>query len=744
MPPPAPPAPRRRLAYGLALAGFGLAFPVVATLLDAWFIAGSLAPHELVAAQRGTPLLWIIDSAPLVLGVLGWRLGIARDRRVQLAAELRHTLEYRTAELAAATEDSDRLLRWMSDGIVVTDQGGRIERVNPAACRLLGRTEGELLGTSFVDYVAEGPATVARVMNDSTAQHRVTLHGPGQRREVSVELACSIMHDANGGARGHVFVAHDLRAQLAVERRLTSILSNLPNFVVIASTDGVIEKTNHVEDEHHQEVVGGRLWTFVPREQRALVRSACRRAIETMRTVEFETVVYDDRGGARYFRNCVGPIRDQDDITGLIMIKRDVSPEKEAARAQRRLASAVEQASDSVMITDPLGAIVYVNPAFTRVSGYAADEVIGRSPGVLKSGRQPREVYDELWNTIGRGEVWTGRLENRAKDGEHFIEDVRITPIVDGHGRIEYFLAVKHDVTEQLVLETQRALGQKMESIGQLAAGIAHEINTPTQYVSDNTSFLQRAFDKVMSAVDASQAVIDHAAAGTLDDAALKDARKVFRRAKLEFLRGEVPKAIEQSLEGLGRVSKIVGAMKEFSHPSGGAKEHVDLAHALETTLTVARNEWKYVANLVTEFDADMPPVPCLRDELNQVLLNIIVNASHAISDVTNGGADGLGTITVGIRHEDDNAVITIGDTGGGMPPEVQRRIFDPFFTTKAVGKGTGQGLAIAHSVVVDKHDGTIEVDSEVGVGTTFTIRLPLSIAATAETQEDRHASALR
>ncbi|MBI3300896.1 MAG: HAMP domain-containing histidine kinase [Deltaproteobacteria bacterium] len=176
-------------------------------------------------------------------------------------------------------------------------------------------------------------------------------------------------------------------------------------------------------------------------------------------------------------------------------------------------------------------------------------------------------------------------------------------------------------------------------------------------------------------------------------------------------------------------MTKIVRAMKEFSHPGSEEKVETDLNRAIETTITVARNEWKYVAELATDLDSSLPPVPCLPGEFNQVILNLIINAAHAIAVVVSEGSTSKGTITVSTRHDGDWAEIRVSDTGTGIPEAIRAKIFAPFFTTKEVGKGTGQGLAIAHSVIVDKHKGTIGFETEVGRGTTFIIRLPLASA---------------
>jgi signal transduction histidine kinase len=284
------------------------------------------------------------------------------------------------------------------------------------------------------------------------------------------------------------------------------------------------------------------------------------------------------------------------------------------------------------------------------------------------------------------------------------------------------------DIHDARQLQMQAANASKLESIGELAAGIAHEINTPTQYVGDNVRFLGDAFATVQKCVDElAKLVAQHP-----EWIGSKSAHGFLDAADLPYLREEIPKAIHQSMDGIQRIAKIVSAMKEFSHP-GQEQTPTDINHAITNTITVATNEWKYVAKVVTDLDASLPLVPVVPGEFNQVILNMVVNAAHAIADSRAKDPTDIGTIRIVTRRLLEWAEINISDDGCGMPRSVQGKIFDPFFTTKPVGKGTGQGLSIAHNVIVKKHRGSITVVSKSGVGTTFTIRVPLQVAESTE-----------
>lgn len=285
---------------------------------------------------------------------------------------------------------------------------------------------------------------------------------------------------------------------------------------------------------------------------------------------------------------------------------------------------------------------------------------------------------------------------------------------------------LQREIDQRERVEMELRLAQKLEAVGRLASGIAHEINTPIQYIGDSVHFLKTAFEDLQALLDRYREGCEALARQPDQAAMLAAIREAEEVADLDYLRENVPPALERTLTGIDHVAGIVRAMKEFAHPDQRNKTLADLNQALLNTLVVARNEYKYVADVETDL-GELPPVSCYPSDLNQVFLNLIVNAAHAIAEVV-GSAPQRGRITVTTRRLDgDRVEIAVADTGGGIPDTIRDRVYDPFFTTKPIGQGTGQGLAIARSIVVDKHQGALQFDSAPGQGTTFYIRLPVS-----------------
>ena len=298
--------------------------------------------------------------------------------------------------------------------------------------------------------------------------------------------------------------------------------------------------------------------------------------------------------------------------------------------------------------------------------------------------------------------------------------------------QITHNLARRRELRERIEEETARRQriemelrhAQRMESVGHLASGIAHEINTPIQFIHDSMSFLRESFSDLLLLVDKYRQSVSEAAHSPPLSQWVSEIHTAEKAMDIEFVRTEVPEALDRVVDGLQRVAAIVGAMKEFSHPGDTKKSSVDLNRAIENTLTIARSEYKHVATVSTDL-RDIPPVVCSIQEINQVLLNLVINAAHAIESATKNNRR-EGCITVGTKRTENAVAISVSDNGVGIPESIRDRIFDPFFTTKEVGEGTGQGLAIAWSVVVDKHGGKILVNANEPCGTTFTILLPL------------------
>jgi len=283
--------------------------------------------------------------------------------------------------------------------------------------------------------------------------------------------------------------------------------------------------------------------------------------------------------------------------------------------------------------------------------------------------------------------------------------------------------SVFDSIDDKVDLEVIR---QRLESMGQLAAGIAHEINTPIQFVGDNASFVRDAFDTLLRLVEGHRELLEHVKNGRVSRHLLDDLQDQLDRADLEFLVEEVPQAMSDSQEGIDRVARIVSAMREFSHLGAEEIGEVDVNDCVRRAVTVARNEHKYVADVNTLLDPFAPLVLCRRGELNQVVLNLLVNAAHAVTASVEAGPSERGVISIRTRCEAGRVEIRLADTGCGIPVEVKNRIFEPFFTTKEPGKGTGQGLAIVRTLV-EGMAGSLTFESEEGVGTTFLVRLPLA-----------------
>lgn len=479
--------------------------------------------------------------------------------------------------------------------------------------------------------------------------------------------------------------------------------------------------TDHNPDGIPSEV----LWFRVCDQDRDRVRSSFTAATEFDGLFESEFRVEGRFGEERYLR-ALGKSVSGARGSQLMGVLLDVSRQKELEKAVRDAAQHYEKlfndARDALYETTVEGQVIRFNRAayelFKIPPDTPASEISVLDLYVDPETRIPmREAMQE------HGEVIDWPADLLTTEGVPIESLITARRVYGPEGEVVSYFGSIRDVTSHRRLERERLQGQKLESIGQLAAGVAHEINTPIQYAGDNLKFMDEAFSDFLRYIRLAEGIISGDPAGLSQGQQNLTALK--EEIDLDFLVEEVPLSAKQAIEGVDRVAELVAAMKRFSHPGQKEKGAVDLNEAIQSAVTVSRNEWKYVSDMDVDLDPDLPSVVCHLGEVNQVVLNLVVNAGHAIGAKIGEGEKGK--ITVSTRHVDQWAEIKISDTGCGIPQENLDRVFDPFFTTKAVGKGTGQGLAIAYSVVVDKHGGELNVDSEIGVGTTFTIRLPLA-----------------
>jgi PAS domain S-box-containing protein len=401
-----------------------------------------------------------------------------------------------------------------------------------------------------------------------------------------------------------------------------------------------------------------------------------------------------------------------------------VKAQEEIRRERNELSVTLESISEGVVTTDQCGVIRLCNNIIAEIFDQKTSDIEGQLFQSLLNAEDPKITQQivDLYapeRAMEDGYVRIRQINIRTLSGDAKIISISAAPLSNRYKGITGMVYVVRDITEALKQESQIALSQKMESIGQLAAGIAHEINTPMQYIGDNNSFVKDAFENVFSYSQELERLMNEGgcvAPEKID--ALKDEKDI------EFFVDEVPSALEQTSKGITYVSKIIRAMKDFSHSSRGTKVDTDINGAVETTITISANEWKYYAELESDLQPGLPMVKCIEDEIKQVLLNMIINAAHATEE--RYGNTREGRISIRTVLEEGFVKIVIGDNGTGIKEENLKKIFDQFFTTKKVGKGTGQGLSIAHDIIVNKHGGKIDVRSEFGVGTEFHILLPV------------------
>ncbi|MEK6649714.1 MAG: PAS domain S-box protein [Bacteroidota bacterium] len=451
----------------------------------------------------------------------------------------------------------------------------------------------------------------------------------------------------------------------------------LPEIILILEKDGRILDWNKKAGENFglrrgdgaTVTVEGLVAPSAPEEDRKLLHAPQVVPAEEVRVVRSDGTVIDLKYEIKPMHGPKGEIR--------VLIGRDITLDKQKDLDLLRFSNVIQHTINPIQITDASGKMVYVNPAFEKASGYTREELIGQNPRMLASGKHGRDFWSGVWRHIMSGKLWTGRVENRRKDGSPFHTELVVSPIMDAAGNVVGFLGAHRDITEQIILEQQLVRSQRMESIGTLAAGVAHEVGNPLTAISSLVQVLQR----------------------TVQDP--------FATEKLGLINSQI-----------SRIAKIIRDLVDFSRPSTHVSKLTDLNQILNDALNIVKYGKKVKdITIALDLDPQLPTVRIVPDQIVQVFINVLMNAVDAL--------DGRpGTISVSSRSTDSVIDVAVSDTGKGIPQEEIEKIFEPFYTTKGVGKGTGLGLWVSYGIV-KSFNGDIIVESIPGEGSLFTIRLP-------------------
>lgn len=407
------------------------------------------------------------------------------------------------------------------------------------------------------------------------------------------------------------------------------------------------------------------------------------------------------------------------EITNVLVAKRD---------ADGMLQQILDAITDMVLVKGPHSRLEWANKAFLSVYGMTNAQLAGIIDAPFSEPDLTQQYVKDDLQVFATGLPLEIPEEPMLRhDGKVLTCHTVKSPIFDSEGKVCKTVAVIRDITERRRLELELRQAQKLESLGRLSSGIAHEINTPIQFVSDEAHFVRKGLKGALTLCELYREFVLKSERGEVTAEDIAAIHRAEVDSKLQYVINNIPPALEAILDGTNRVAELVQSMKEFAHPDRGDREPADINRALKTTAIICANETKYVATLELDL-GELPLVCCYVNELNQVFVNLLVNAAHAIADVVAGSTE-KGKITIRSRHVNDDVIVSISDTGTGIPEAVRLKIFDPFFTTKSVGKGTGQGLALAQMIVVDKHGGSLTFETQLGLGTTFHIKIPVQAA---------------
>jgi PAS domain S-box-containing protein len=657
-----------------------------------------------------------------------------------------------------------QLVEQVNEGILIS-QDAVIKYANPYFIEMSGYSLRELSGIPLLHLFLVEEASTLPNRCDPIPQNGTThfsienavRHKDGRRIDVEIRSGTIVFQERPAA----LLVVRNITQCKQIEQELSALvarqealLAAVPDIIMQVDANKVYTWANQAGlDFFGNDVIGKEASYYFEGEQNTY--DSVRPLFNGAQDVAYvESWQRRKDGEKRLLAWWCRPLKDgTGQVSGALSSARDITEHRLAEQAlrasERKYRTLVENLPQRIFTKDRNSVYLSSNQNYARDLGITPEELIGRTDYDF----HPKSLADK-YREDDRRIMESGNVdvieEKYVQDGQEVWVQTVKSPMRAEDGTVTGILGIFWDITDRkraevdrTRMQTQLLQAHKLESIGQLAAGIAHEVNTPTQYTGDNIRFLQEAFGSLSRLLVKVRQLSDSGRTEEATGKIIKEMKTLTQDIDLEFLCTEIPRAVEQSLEGVQRITTIVGAMKEFSHPSPAEKVPVDINRCLATTITLSRNEWKYVADLNTELDESLPLVPCLQAEFNQVILNLIINAAHAIANVV-GTSGEKGQITVTSCQDGDWVEVRVADTGTGIPEAIRPRVFDPFFTTKELGKGTGQGLAICRSAVVDRLDGTITFETEVGRGTTFIVRLPLRESPEIQGAPDEEAHSLR
>ncbi|MDU2066603.1 MAG: PAS domain S-box protein [Sporomusaceae bacterium] len=640
--------------------------------------------------------------------------------------------------------------------IFVKDYCGTYTGCNKAYESFIGLSKNEVIGKSAYDLLPKEYADLYHFKDQELFEkeevqvYENSFSVDGKARHVVFHKM--LYRDMFGVVQGLVGAVIDVTEKKEAEKALRIseeknkvLIQTIPDIMLVVTPELTIVEFKQASEFSHigdKTILGKQIQDILPAHAAHIFKENVELSFQQKKVRPFEyQIEYEDGMKYREARAVV--------ISGeqaLIMI-RDITEQKLAQEEILKLSQAVEANPGSIIIIDKEETIIYVNAEYSRISGYSKAEIVGQNVSFFRSEAHPESLYKEIKETVTNGKQWQGEICNKRKNGNLYWVLVSISPVKNADGEISYYLSMELDITEKKVMEDslyrhneqltaaykalestqlQMVQQEKLASIGQLAAGVGHEINNPVGFVSSNFNTLQKYFSRIaevtckykeLKSIEGIQSCL-----GVSEF--IDQINQLEKRKKLEFILEDIPTLFNECEEGLQRIQDIAKALKLFVRSDRQNEfDAYDLNEGIKNTLIIAKNEVKYVAEVETDLKA-VPAFSASSGQINQVLLNLIVNAAHAIAAKQ---LDAMGKIKISTHHDESFAYCLIQDNGVGMSKDIKEKIFNAFFTTKPVGKGTGLGLSISYDIIVNKHEGVLEVESQEGVGTTFIIKLPLN-----------------